>query len=100
MIWLVQPPPSANSGNTTLPAPGVAARSVTGRVVIRKSDRSLVNPWSVIAVTGTEDVNVNVPLTLDPPLKGASFRNFAICPFAGIVVVPDPKLFPFESVKK
>ena len=76
------------------------ARSATGRVVSRKSDRSLTNPRSAVAPTGRDDVNVNVPVMVDPPLKGASSRNRAIWPFAGIVVLLSPNLAPFWSVKK
>jgi len=41
---------------------GVALRSTTGSVVIRNSDRSFVRPRSAIAPTGTEELNVKVPL--------------------------------------
>ena len=44
MIWLVHPPPSAKSGKMIAPEAAGELRLVTGRVVIRNSDRSLVSP--------------------------------------------------------
>jgi hypothetical protein len=45
-------------------------------------------------------VNVKVPNTDDPPLNGASSRNFAVCSFAPSVKLPLPKFIPLTSVKK
>src|SRR5437870_12262316 len=99
MICVVQPPPSAKWGKMTVPDAGAAARSATGRVVTRKSPRSFVNPRSATAAIGSDEVKVNVPVIDEPPLNGGSLRNFAIWPFAGIVVDPLSKL-PLRSVKK
>ena len=53
-----------------------------------------------VAATGRDAVNVNVPTIVEPPLKGLSSKNRAICPFAGIVVELASKLAPSSSVKK
>src|ERR1051326_1714483 len=100
MTDVTQPPPSANCGNTTVEDAFAADRSVTGRVEAKKSPRSLTNVRSAITVTGTEELNVKVPSTGLPLLKGASFRNLAIRRPRGTVGVPAPKVFPFVSVKE
>ena len=48
-----------------------AVGSAIGKVVIKKSERSLVRPRKATADTGTEELKVNVPLTGDPELNGA-----------------------------
>jgi len=52
--------------------------SVTGWVVIRNSDRSLVKPLKATTATGTDEVKVNDPVIDAPPLYGVSFKNRAI----------------------
>src|SRR5215471_13114814 len=99
MICVVQPPPSAKWGMTAESIDTGAWRSNTGNVVIRKSLRSLVLPRSATAAIGAEELKVKVPVNEEGLLNGGSLRNLAICPLAGIVVAPLPKL-PFESVKK
>ena len=74
-------------------------RSATGNVVIKNSERSLVSPRSAMTDIGGDAVNVKVPISALPPLNGASFRNFAICPLAGMIVDPWPKSAPVVSVK-
>ena len=96
---VVHPPPSAKWGNTTGLVEATALRSATGSVVTRNSRRSFVSPRSAMTEIGTEELNVNVPPTEEPLLKGDSLRKAATCPFAGIVVLPLPK-FPLEPVKK
>src|SRR5262249_40098244 len=97
-ICVVQPPPLAKSGNMIASVPGAVLRSATGKVVIRNSPLWFLNPRNVTTATGTDELNVKVPVKGDFPLNGASFKNDAICPFGGIVVVPLPKS-PLESVK-
>src|SRR5437879_4979505 len=94
------PPASAKSGNTADAAEIFEASSTTGSVVIRKSDRSFRRPRRATAATGFEELNVIEPAKLEDPLKGSSSRNPAICPLAGMLVVPASTSCQFESVKK
>src|SRR5688572_20772416 len=87
------PPPSAKCGKYAI-SPAAAVSGLTGKVVSRNSDRSFVSPRKATTATGTSELNVNVPLTDDPPLNGLSLRNLAICPFGGTVAVPAPKFDP------
>src|SRR5262245_20824506 len=85
---VVHPPPSAKWAAVTGPCAGGASRSSIGQAVMRKSERSLINPRTATTAMGTEAVNEKVPLNEDGPLNGDSLRNAAICLFAGIVTVP------------
>ena len=42
-----------------------------GKVLIRKSVRSFVNPLSATTEIGTDEVNVNVPSTVVPGSNGS-----------------------------
>ena len=75
-------------------------RSATGSVVIRNSERSFTKPRSATTETGVEELNENEPVNVEAPLKGASSKNAAIWPLAGMFVEPDPTSLPLASVKK
>src|SRR5262245_266827 len=71
---------------------GSAFMSVMGRVLRRTSPRSLENLRIAATCTGKSEVKLNVPSKSIGPLYGSSLRNLSICPFAGMVKVPDPAL--------
>src|SRR5438552_12130662 len=100
MISLVHPPPSAKCGNTVAAVEVEELRSATGSVVIRNSERSFTKPRSATTETGVEELNENEPVNVEAPLKGASSKNAAIWPLAGMFVEPDPTSLPLASVKK
>ena len=100
MISLVHPLPSAKCGKTNEIVEADELRSAIGRVVIRNSERSFTRPRSATTDTGFDELNVKEPANVEAPLKGASFRKLAIWPLAGTLAVPEPRSFPFSSVKK
>src|ERR1051326_3040879 len=80
-ISVVHPAPSLKCGTTAIAAAGGIVVSITGRVDIRKSCRSLTTPRIATTATGTLDVKLNVPWNVGPlkVLKGSLSRNLAIC---------------------
>src|SRR5437870_2740271 len=76
MICVLQPPPSAKSGNTDdEPVAGGEPRSTTGSVVQMRSERSLRSPRRATTAMGFEALNVNVPENAEGPLNGMSFKK-------------------------
>lgn len=95
-----QPAPSVNCGTVTAPTVGGADKSVTGSGVARKSPRLFETPRKATTLTGSVAENEIVPSVPIGALNGASLRNFAVCPFAGMVKAPLAKSLPDASVKK
>src|SRR5262245_42670628 len=94
------PPPSAKCGST-IGVDDEEEIGITGRVVIKNSERSLVYPRRSITPTGIDDENVNVRASANgrDGRKGVSVKNAAICEFPPTIVVPSPKFTPTASVK-
>ena len=69
MICVVQPPPSANSGNVAAAELKVEPRSATGKDVSRNSERSLSTKRTAVRDTGKSEVIVNEPVNAGGPLN-------------------------------
>src|SRR5438132_5382898 len=60
-ICVIQPPPSAKWGTTTVPTAFTGVLSITGSVDMRKSPRSLIRPRRATTPTGADESKLNVP---------------------------------------